>query len=126
MAATKTTVEKMKVSLMKALEAQIYADAFFRLGNIYSQMNLHREAIESYKKTIFIIRIKPEIVGDFKNTYFLIGEAYYCLCLYQEAIESYKEAAEVTPNRAEVHFKLGCAYIKLNNYREAILFYCIQ
>ncbi len=123
MDATKKAVEEMKVSLMESFEAQMYADAFFRLGNIYRQMNLHHEAIDSFKKTIFIIRIKPEMAGDFKNAYFLIGEAYFRLCLYQEAIEFFKEAAKVTPNLAEVYFNIGCAYVGLNNYREAILFF---
>ena len=84
------------------------ARVHYNLGRDYNVLDMHKEAIESYKQAI---RIDPDHVEAHNN----LGVAYGELGRYQEAIESYKQAIRIDPDHAEAHNNLGNAYLQLND-----------
>ena len=83
------------------------------LGDAYSDLEEHLDAIASYKKAI---QIKP----DYAEAYWRIGYAYDELDQYQNAIASYKKAIQIKPDYADAHWGLGYTYENMGRDNEAI------
>ena len=75
---------------------------------MYSNLGLHKEAIEAYKEAI---RVDP----DFLEAHFNLGISYGELNLNKEAVEAYKQVIRIDPDNANAHFNLGIEYLMLNN-----------
>ncbi len=89
------------------------ADAHYKLGKVYFNLNRNLEAVASYKDAV---RIKP----DFLMAYVDLGYAYDDIGQNQNAIAAFKEAIRINPDYVDVHIFLGHTYDKGNQYQEAI------
>jgi len=87
-------------------------DAWFSLGEAYSRLNLHNDAIEAYR---FGLRINPKDISDWNN----LGLAYMALNRYNESIEAYRQALRIDPKHANSWYNLGNAYDELMRYDDA-------
>jgi tetratricopeptide (TPR) repeat protein len=112
----KDKIGSKKVIALKDSEIEDYkktAEYWFYLGVAYSDSDMWREAMESFKQAI---RIKPDYAEAHNN----LGISYDNLGMYKEAIEAYKQAIRIKPDDAEAHNNLGVSYDKLGMYKEAI------
>jgi len=82
-------------------------EIFNNLGNAYSKLNQHREAIETWQK---ILEITPEN----SEVYFKLGSAYGKLDDLQQAIECWEKCISINPNDIEAYFNLGSDHICLS------------
>lgn len=87
------------------------AEAQFKLGEAYFELDLYEEAVEPLKKAV---AIKP----DYAQAHFSIGLA--CAQLGQETIEPFKQVIRILPDNPMPRFLLGLAYSKLGRYGEAV------
>ncbi|MFA5823058.1 MAG: tetratricopeptide repeat protein [Thermodesulfovibrionales bacterium] len=114
-------VIKDKISVKKVIALQDAgiedytksAEYWFYLGVAYSDLGMHKEAIEAYKQSI---RINP----DHAETHYNLGCTYSKSGMYKEAIEAFKQAIRIKPVISEAHYNLGVAYSDLGMHKEAI------
>ncbi len=86
---------------------------FFTLGNITAmQYNQPQEALEYYKRAIYL---DPDI----DNAYLNLGNTYFLLGNYKNAIEQYKIELYYRATSTSALVNLGRVYQKTNNIIEA-------
>ena len=83
------------------------------IGFVYDKAGMYKEAIEVYKRAIFI---NP----DYTNAYNNLGNAYGELGMYKEAIEVLKVAIKRNPDYAMSYYNLGLIY-NLSNDKDSAL-----
>lgn len=84
----------------------------YRLGETYSRMGLHREALGAFRDAV---KFKP----DYADAYYQLGLTYERIGNHDQAVEVLKQAVRFEPDNALAHAKLGRAYLNLGDYREA-------
>lgn len=89
------------------------ATAWNNLGNAYTHLDRHSDAIEAYGRAI---SIDPEYAGAWNN----LGIAYRRLDRYNEAIEAYHQAITVDPAYARAWYNLGFTYTHLDRHSDAL------
>jgi tetratricopeptide (TPR) repeat protein len=89
------------------------ARVHYNLGRDYNVLDMHKEAIESYKQAI---RIDP----DDAEAHYLLGNTYLLLDMNNEALDACKQAIRINPDYAEALTNLGVAYGNLDMHKEAI------
>jgi len=93
---------------------------FFNLGLNSQFLEKHLNAVEFYKKTIFlaeILRFKSDfIAGNYNNR----GNAYAKSNKHEKAIEDYNKAIELNPDDATAYNNRGNTYAKSNKHEKAI------
>jgi len=91
--------------------------AHWTLALNYSDMGLYQEAIPEYKE---YFRLQPDGSSDSLSREHL-GDAYRALGRYQEAIAEYEQVERILPRTyADVHYKVGLAYLALGNRGAAL------
>ncbi len=88
------------------------AEAYFKRGNAYYNLNKEKRAIEDYDKAI---RLNPQFAEAYHNR----GTTYRDLGQYNRAIKDYDETISLNPNDAEAYFNRGNAYKLQGNKAEA-------
>jgi tetratricopeptide (TPR) repeat protein len=89
-----------------------YAEAYFRLGNVYYSLHRYTEALESYKKAV-------EIQPEYKDAHITLGFVASLLSRYDEAVKSLKKVVELDPNNAKSYYNLGKIYLETEEYTKA-------
>jgi soluble lytic murein transglycosylase len=88
-------------------ESSTIPDAYFYLGQTYSELGRYLDSAEAYEQ---YISLKPEVIDAF--VFELIGDAYFAAAEFSQALEAY-QAASNSPqagNRTGLHTKLALAY----------------
>ena len=92
------------VAYMEALRLYPrYAQAYYRLGTVYIEMDMNEQAIDSFNQAI-------RINSDSAVYYTGLGYAYLKMHKAAEAIPPLKEALRLNPMDGDAHFVLGIAY----------------
>jgi len=96
------------------------APAWYSLGNAYSNLNRHQEAIDAYRQAL---KIKPDAAKAWCN----LGAAYNTLKRHQEAVDAYRQVLKLDPVDAITWNNLGNAYddrkrhdLAIDAYRQAL------
>lgn len=89
------------------------APAWYSLGNAYSNLKRHNEAIDAYRQAL---KIKPDNAQAWCN----LGAAFNTLKRHDEAIDSYRQALKIDAADAATWNNLGNAYGDLNRHDQAI------
>ncbi len=89
------------------------AKTLFDLGVAYLKSGMYKEAIEVYKRAIFI---NTGYIDAYNN----LGNAYGKLGMYKEAIEVLKVAIKRDPDHAMSYYNLGLIY-NLSNDKDSAL-----
>jgi predicted O-linked N-acetylglucosamine transferase (SPINDLY family) len=99
-----------------------YGDAYFSLGNIYSDRNFLDKAIRYYQKALSYKPSAPEI-------YFNLGNVYKNKEQFDEATTQYLKAISLKPNYVKAYINLGIIYKEkgamdqvIESYRMALSF----
>jgi tetratricopeptide (TPR) repeat protein len=101
-------------SYKKAVEIKPdFHEAWYNMGNAYSDKKEYDGAIESYKKAV---EIKP----DFHEAWYNMGNAYSAKKEYDRAIESYKKAVEIKPDYHKAWYNMGITYRAKKEYDRGI------
>ena len=90
-----------------------HAPSANKLGLLFLQHNLLREAIEQFE---FAHKIDPDLHEVLPN----LGRAYVCTGAYDAAIDILNKGAEEAPHYADIQNYLGIAHIYKSDYSEAI------
>jgi D-alanyl-D-alanine carboxypeptidase len=93
------------------------ADAYFNMGNVYSDQKNYSQAISAYQKAI-------SIDPDYADAYYNMGVAYAEQGKYSAAITAFQQAISIKPDFAEAYYNMGFAYYGLGN--ETQLISCLQ
>ena len=88
-------------------------DSHYLLACYYQEIGKHREALEEFKKVLFI---DPNYVKAYNG----MGVSYDLLGDFSNAIEFYKQALKINPGMDYVHNNLGYSYLLQGNFDEAI------
>lgn len=86
------------------------------LGNVYSLLKRHQEAIEAYQTAI-------DLHPDYALPWNSLGEIYLATNRPEEAVNSYQEALRREPGYVLAWKNLGDAYWRLKKYDETIRVY---
>ncbi len=89
------------------------ATVYFDRGVDYLKSGMYKEAIEVYKRAIFI---NTGYIEAYNN----LGKAYGELGMYKEAIEVLKVAIERDPEHAMSYYNLGILYNSSNDKDSAL------
>ena len=118
------------------LYVQNVAISCIKLGDLYSNMNKHKEAEENYQRALNIYielnKNNPnEYIGCMVSAYNSIGRLYVDMRKYKEAEEKCQEAMEIgrelsktnrnvyIDNVAKINNNLGNLYVDIGDYRAA-------
>ncbi|HQP11152.1 MAG TPA: tetratricopeptide repeat protein, partial [Candidatus Omnitrophota bacterium] len=93
-----------------------FAEAYYNLGNVYSDLGQPSDAMKAYK---LAVRLNP----NFAEAHYNLGLAYTACGQYVEAIKVYQSAVRLDSHMTEAHFNLGRAYFAVHQYPEAIKAY---
>ncbi len=88
-------------------------DSHYLLACYYQERGRHKEAIEEFRKVLFI---DP----NYTKAYNGMGVSYDLLGNFSNAIEFYKQALKINPDMDYVHNNLGYSYLLQGNFDEAI------
>ncbi|MCX8067152.1 MAG: tetratricopeptide repeat protein, partial [Anaerolineae bacterium] len=83
------------------------------LGNAYSDLGRHEEAIEAYRQAI---ELDPKLAAPWNN----MGYVYSRLGRYEEAAEAYRRAIELDPKDAYPWNGLGNVYALRGEWEQAL------
>ena len=100
-------------SLKQVVRINPDATAHYNLGFVYGRSGMYKEAIEVYKRAIFI---NTGYIEAYNN----LGKAYGELGMYKEAIEVLKVAIERDPEHAMSYYNLGILYNSSNDKDSAL------
>ena len=89
-------------------------DSHYLLACYYQERDRHKEAIEEFKKVLFI---DPGYVKAYNG----LGVSYDLLGEYSKAIDFYKQALNLNPDLDYVHNNLGYSYLLQGKLDEAII-----
>jgi tetratricopeptide (TPR) repeat protein len=81
--------------------------AYLYLGEIYTQTNRSKQAVETLQKYISLVRVPEELLRDLGRAYFLLGQSLLKLNRVQEA----KEALSRSQQYREAKFKYDAKHI---------------
>ncbi|MBT9316486.1 tetratricopeptide repeat protein [Leptothoe spongobia] len=102
---------------VKALERSVSlsekAISFNWLGNAYSRLKCHEDALRSYKKVIDIDENNPYV-------YVNIGSIYLDKKCYEKAFLNYKKALDIDINLVNIYHALGHFHEEQEHYDDAI------
>ncbi|HET90452.1 MAG TPA: tetratricopeptide repeat protein, partial [Chloroflexi bacterium] len=87
--------------------------AFNGLGNVYSALGRHDEALAAYRRAV-------ELDPDYATPHNGLGNVYSDLGRHDEAIAAYHRAVELDPEDAYPHNGLGTVYAALGRYDDAV------
>ncbi len=93
-----------------------FGPAFYRIGYCHSKLGRYMEAIDAFKRIIYIQPDSAE-AAEAQNA---LGWVYDKLGRDSEAIAAYKQATLINPDFAMAHCNLGRGYLKQGRYMEAI------
>ena len=100
-------------SLKQVVRINPDATAHYNLGFVYDRSGMYKEAIEVYKRAIFI---NTGYIDAYNN----LGNAYGKLGMYKEAIETLKVAIKRDPDHAMSYYNLGLFYNSSNDKDSAL------
>ncbi|TEU13839.1 MAG: tetratricopeptide repeat protein [Anaerolineales bacterium] len=86
------------------------------LGNVYSDLDWHEEAIAHYQRALEIGALPDKGA----KVHHGLGNVYHDLGRYKEAIAEYRQAIELDPQYVHPHNDLGNVYRDLGRYEEAV------
>jgi tetratricopeptide (TPR) repeat protein len=103
------------------------AEAYFQLGNSYSGLGKHDDALKAFKQALYVSRaeaINPEDQGSRKipsamELHYSIGLAYHRLGRFAEAIKELKQVITINPKLAEAYYGLAVCYIGTGDRKSA-------
>ena len=98
----------------KAIElAPGNADAYYKRGDVYDEMEEYGKALADYSKAI---QLNPNYVDAYYNR----GCAYGEIGKYEEAIADYNKVIELRPNDALAYYNRGLAYHEKGEVNRAV------
>jgi len=106
-----TLQEMMKISTK--LETSPEADSNHKLGLVFLNNGLGREAIAEFKRALNLDPDNAPILNH-------LGLALTLEKRYGEAIQSFKKALELKPAYPDIHNNFGMVYLQVDNYAEAL------
>ncbi|MFA5499069.1 MAG: tetratricopeptide repeat protein [Candidatus Cloacimonadia bacterium] len=92
---------------------------WFRIGNIYNEIEYLEEAVDAYKKAI-------EFNSEFDRAYYQLGVILFDNGLEEESLFYLEKASEMFPEDEVINRKLTSAYLKTGNLDNAIEKYKAQ
>jgi superkiller protein 3 len=87
--------------------------AYYQIGLCYEKLELIKEAIEAYKRAIYI---NPNLTYAYTD----LGDCYIYFGLYNYAIEAFKQAIRIEPDNILAHFSLGFLYSTIGDINSAL------
>lgn len=88
-------------------------ELYFELGNAYSAVGEHANAIVMYEA---VVEQRPTWAEAFYN----LGNAFLQTEQLEKAAEAYQKAIALKEDFAEAHDNLGCVYNRLGDYAKAV------
>jgi Flp pilus assembly protein TadD len=88
-------------------------DSHYLLACYYQERGRHKEALEEFKKVLFI---DPNYVKAYNG----MGVSHDLLADFSSAIEFYKQALKINPDMDYVHNNLGYSYLLQGNFDGAV------
>ncbi|MEQ1812833.1 MAG: cell envelope integrity protein TolA [Candidatus Nitrotoga sp.] len=89
------------------------AFAWHVLGDAYTKLNRHTDAVDAYRQAV---RIDPEEAVTWYN----LGNAYGILERPTDAVDAYRQAVRINPEDADAWLALSIVYAELNRHTDAI------
>ncbi|EWS72238.1 tetratricopeptide repeat protein (macronuclear) [Tetrahymena thermophila SB210] len=87
-------------------------EAYFNLGQFYSQMNMFKEEKQSYLK---ILQIDPKYFQAYEK----LGNLYFNMNMLEDAKQNYLKSIDLNPQSAISYFNLGITYQSMSMLEEA-------
>ncbi len=111
-------IEAFQKNSLKQLLANVRpsggnAESHFLLGKYYQESGMHKQAINEFRKTIYINPQHLNALNGLGISYDLSGD-------HSRAIEAYQMALQLNPNLSYTHNNLGYSYLMQGNIDEAI------
>ncbi len=91
-----------------------FADGYYNLGKVYSQIKDYEQALASYKKAI---ELDPENARYHYN----LAIVYGLKGLTKESEQEYLLAISLDPYYDKAHNNLGALYVKMDKLNEALI-----
>jgi len=88
----------------------------FRLGQTYTALGRHDEAIKQYERTL-------DLRPNYERAHNNLGDVLVRKGKFDEALKSFQASARLFPNYAVARSNLGVVYEKLGRYDEAVVEY---
>ena len=108
-----TKTEEMSAFMSQVRTARGNPDSHYLLATHYQQRGRHREAIEEFRKVVFI---DPQHVKAYNG----LGVSYDKLREFDKAQESYRMAMSLAPQQHYVYNNLGYSLLLKGNYEAAV------
>lgn len=103
------------------------AETYYYLGNAYTALRKHAEALESLKQAMRLMKAgkgNSETANvptspSFPALHYVTGLAYYNLQRYKNAIDELKQVIALNPKLAQAYYGLALSYIGLGDPKSA-------
>jgi len=108
-----SAIQRYQAAISNDFEA---FDPHFLIGNTYTRLGQHQEAIREFRFAASAKATDREIADAHYN----IGNSYQVLDDWEQAIFSYRKAIEVYPDIRDAREHLGICFANQGNYEQAI------